>query len=129
MPHDDALVITIDMSNCEVARVLIDVGSSVDLIFKDTLTRMGIEESEIEKGANPTHGLQRGNHSFDRYHKATRKDGRNKQNSRVPGSGMSISLQYNIGKTVNTQDEGGTFNFPLVYLFSYAWGIGKIRGN
>ena len=47
-PHDDALVITIDVSNCEVARVLIDGGSSVDLIFKDTLTRMGIEESEIK---------------------------------------------------------------------------------
>ena len=47
--HDDALVITIDVSNCEVARVLIDGGSSVDLIFKDTLKRMGIEESEIEK--------------------------------------------------------------------------------
>ena len=48
-PHDDALVVTIDVSNCEVARVLIDGGSSVDLIFEDTLTRMGIEESEIER--------------------------------------------------------------------------------
>ena len=41
-------MITIDVSNSEVARVLIDGGSSVDLIFKDTLKRMGIEESEIE---------------------------------------------------------------------------------
>ena len=47
-PYDDALVITIDVSNYEVARVLIDGGSSVDLIFKDTLKRMGIEEYEIE---------------------------------------------------------------------------------
>ena len=37
------------MSNCEVARVLIDGGSSVDLIFKDTLARMGVSEDEIER--------------------------------------------------------------------------------
>ena len=42
-------MITIDVSNCEVARVLIDGGSSVDLIFKDTLARMGISEDEIER--------------------------------------------------------------------------------
>ena len=48
-PHDDALVITIDVSNCEVARVLIDGGSSVDLIFKDTLARMGVSEDEIDR--------------------------------------------------------------------------------
>lgn len=39
-PHDDALVIILDIAHCEVSRVLIDTGSSVDLIFFDTLTRM-----------------------------------------------------------------------------------------
>ncbi|KAG7548203.1 hypothetical protein ISN44_As12g034050 [Arabidopsis suecica] len=41
-PHDDALVITLDVANFEVSRILIDIGSSVDLIFLSTLERMRI---------------------------------------------------------------------------------------
>ncbi|KAG7572509.1 Ribonuclease H-like superfamily [Arabidopsis suecica] len=46
-PHDDALVITLDVANLEVTRCLIDTGSSVDLIFLSTLQRMGISKADI----------------------------------------------------------------------------------
>ncbi|KAG7594076.1 Retrotransposon gag domain [Arabidopsis thaliana x Arabidopsis arenosa] len=46
-PHDDALVITLDVANFEVTRCLIDTGSSVDLIFLSTLQRMGINKADI----------------------------------------------------------------------------------
>lgn len=46
-PHYDALVITLDIVSCEVSRVLIDTGSSVDLIFWDNLDRTRIPKSEI----------------------------------------------------------------------------------
>ncbi|KAG7594111.1 Retrotransposon gag domain [Arabidopsis thaliana x Arabidopsis arenosa] len=46
-PHDDALVITLDVANFEVTRCLIDTGSSVDLIFLSTLQRMGISKADI----------------------------------------------------------------------------------
>lgn len=36
-PHDDTLVITLDVANYEVSKVLINIGSSVDLIFLSTL--------------------------------------------------------------------------------------------
>ena len=52
-PHDDALVIKLDIANCEVQRVLIDTGSSVDLIFLDTLVRMGISKSDIRGAPSP----------------------------------------------------------------------------
>ncbi|KAG7559439.1 Ribonuclease H domain [Arabidopsis thaliana x Arabidopsis arenosa] len=45
-PHDDALVITLDVANFEVTRCLIDTGSSVDLIFLSTLQRMGISKAD-----------------------------------------------------------------------------------
>ena len=35
-PHDNALVITLDVANFEVSRILVDTGSSVDLIFLGT---------------------------------------------------------------------------------------------
>ncbi|KAG7599521.1 Retrotransposon gag domain [Arabidopsis suecica] len=46
-PHDDALVITLDVANFEVTRCLIDTGSSVDLIFLSTLQRTGISKADI----------------------------------------------------------------------------------
>ncbi|KAG7588646.1 Retrotransposon gag domain [Arabidopsis suecica] len=46
-PHDDALVITLDVANFEVTKCLIDTGSSVDLIFLSTLQRMGISKADI----------------------------------------------------------------------------------
>ncbi|KAG7585636.1 Ribonuclease H-like superfamily [Arabidopsis thaliana x Arabidopsis arenosa] len=46
-PHDNALVITLDVANFEVTRCLIDTGSSVDLIFLSTLQRMGISKADI----------------------------------------------------------------------------------
>ena len=52
-PHDDALVIKLDIANCKVQRVLIDTGSSVDLIFLDTLVRMGISKSDIRGAPSP----------------------------------------------------------------------------
>lgn len=36
MPHNDPLVDELKVEDCDVTRVIIDTGSSVDLIFKET---------------------------------------------------------------------------------------------
>jgi len=53
IPHDDALVITLDVANFEVSRILIDTGSSVDLIFLSTLERMGISRADVVGPPSP----------------------------------------------------------------------------
>ncbi|XP_076897154.1 uncharacterized protein LOC143550382 [Bidens hawaiensis] len=45
--HHDGLVITLYIANCFVCRILVDNGSSVNIIQLDTLKRMNIPESEI----------------------------------------------------------------------------------
>ncbi|KAJ9560566.1 hypothetical protein OSB04_005726, partial [Centaurea solstitialis] len=45
--HHDALVIQLTIGNCSTKRILIDGGSSANVIFADTLKVMGIERSEI----------------------------------------------------------------------------------
>ena len=52
-PHDDALVITLDVANFEVSRILIDISSSVDLIFLSTLERMGISMADVVEPPSP----------------------------------------------------------------------------
>ncbi|GMN67570.1 hypothetical protein TIFTF001_036630 [Ficus carica] len=48
-PHDDALVLTLNVSNCEVGRILVDNGSSADVFFLSTLREMELSESDIER--------------------------------------------------------------------------------
>ena len=43
MPHNDPLLIDIGIGECQATKVLVDTGSSVDLIFRDTLNKMGID--------------------------------------------------------------------------------------
>ena len=46
-------MITLDIVNCVVQEILIDTGSSVDLIFLDTLLRMGISKKDIKGARSP----------------------------------------------------------------------------
>ncbi|XP_076931896.1 uncharacterized protein LOC143597214 [Bidens hawaiensis] len=46
-PHRDGLVITLYISNCFVRMILLDNGSSVNIIQLDTLKRMNIPKSKI----------------------------------------------------------------------------------
>ncbi|XP_024013194.1 uncharacterized protein LOC112087515 [Eutrema salsugineum] len=52
-PHTDPLVIKLTIRDHDVARVLIDTRSSVDVIFRETLRRMGIDLSEVTAVPKP----------------------------------------------------------------------------
>ena len=56
-PRNDLLVIELTIRYIDVARVLIDTGSLADIIFKDTLEKMGINQSEVAKYPSPLLGL------------------------------------------------------------------------
>ena len=56
-PRNDLLVIELTIRDIDVARVLIDTGSLVDIIFKDTLGKMKIDPSEIAENPSPLMGL------------------------------------------------------------------------
>ena len=44
-PHDDPMVITVQIANCLVHRVLIDTGSSMDILFKRTHEQLNLKNS------------------------------------------------------------------------------------
>ena len=47
-PHDDPLVIRAVVANKTIHRVLVDNGSSVDIIFASAFDQMGIEREKLE---------------------------------------------------------------------------------
>ncbi|KAF8081443.1 hypothetical protein N665_0886s0003 [Sinapis alba] len=51
MPHNDSLLVEVGIGDCTVTKVLVDTGSSVDLIFKNTLVKMGINLGDMKPSA------------------------------------------------------------------------------
>ena len=47
-PHEDALVIKARVAGTKLWRILVDTGSSVDILFKSALDDMGISDLKLE---------------------------------------------------------------------------------
>ncbi|XP_073291138.1 uncharacterized protein [Primulina huaijiensis] len=52
-PYNDALVVTATIANYDVARIFIDNGSSVNILFKSTLDQMKVEGFEFDSVSTP----------------------------------------------------------------------------
>lgn len=57
-PHDDALVVTVEVTGKNVSKILVDIGSSVDIIFKYALEQLDARESTMEEVTVPLVGSQ-----------------------------------------------------------------------
>ncbi|XP_024018879.1 uncharacterized protein LOC112090858 [Morus notabilis] len=56
-PHNDALVVEAMIGNHTVCRILVDNGSSVNLLYSDCLEKMGIQKEQLEKPSRPLYGF------------------------------------------------------------------------
>jgi ribonuclease HI len=56
-PHQDPLVVSVEIAQCEVQRVLIDGGSSADVLFYDAFKKMQIREDRLTNAGVPLQGF------------------------------------------------------------------------
>ncbi|XP_062103974.1 uncharacterized protein LOC133815108 [Humulus lupulus] len=57
LPHDDPLVISLQVDHCQLGRVLVDGGSGVDILFWEAFQKMGLEENQIWPSTIPILGF------------------------------------------------------------------------
>ena len=55
--HCDALVITVIIANNNVHRMLVDNGSSVDILYYQAFERMGLKVNNLKPSPNPIYGF------------------------------------------------------------------------
>ena len=48
-PHNDVVVVNLNIANYDVRRILIDNGSSTDILFYDAFLKMGISTDRLGK--------------------------------------------------------------------------------
>ncbi|KAJ9544284.1 hypothetical protein OSB04_023991 [Centaurea solstitialis] len=105
--HHDALVIQLTIGNCLTKRILIDGGSSANVIFADTLKVMGLERSEIVRRSTTLIGFNGDpmNTLGEIILHVFAKGIKSKQN---------CQSAYNViyGKTLDPRNESSSLNVP-----------------
>ena len=56
-PHTDAMVIKTNIAAWEISRVLVDTGSSADIIFAHTFDQMKLSRSQLQPSESPLIGF------------------------------------------------------------------------
>ena len=56
-PHNDALVIMLNLNNFEIERILVDQGSSTDILYFKAFKKMGLTESDLKEVRFPLIGF------------------------------------------------------------------------
>jgi hypothetical protein len=53
MPHDDALVVTLTTANHVIRRILVDNGSSTEILYLPAFKQIGIDQDRIKSFSSP----------------------------------------------------------------------------
>jgi hypothetical protein len=57
MPHDDALVVTVTIANHAIHWILVDNGSSTNILYWPAFQQMGIDRDKIKPFGSPLVGF------------------------------------------------------------------------
>ncbi|XP_074299127.1 uncharacterized protein LOC141630160 [Silene latifolia] len=127
--HHDALIITLPIGNSNVKKILVDTGSSVNLIMMETLKGMGFTEKDLAKKAIPLVGFSgETKHSLGEIIIPTYAGGLNKQVMYLVIDGPST---YNVilGRPWIHEMKAIPSTYHQCLKFPTPWGVQEIRGD
>ena len=56
-PHCDTLIVKAMMANSNVYRILVDNGSSVDILYYQAFKKVGLKDSDLRLSPSPIYGF------------------------------------------------------------------------
>ena len=56
-PHNDALVVTLRVKNFDIKRILIDQGSSCEIMYYETFKQLKLEDRDLSPATSPLVGF------------------------------------------------------------------------
>ncbi|XP_074288892.1 uncharacterized protein LOC141614037 [Silene latifolia] len=127
--HLDDLIITLSIGNCLVKKILVDTGSSVNLIMLETLKNMGFSEKDLVQKAVPLVGFSgETNQSLREIVIPTFVGGMNKQVWYLVIDGPST---YNVilGRPWIHEMKAVPSTYHQSLKFPTPWGVQEIRGD
>uniref|UniRef100_A0A2N9G704 Uncharacterized protein n=1 Tax=Fagus sylvatica TaxID=28930 RepID=A0A2N9G704_FAGSY len=106
LPHSDALVVTMQIGDFEVKRILIDPGSSAEIMYDSLFKGLGLEHKDLDRKVDPLYGFS--GESVMPVGRVTVKvhAGTVSSPNGFLGAEFIFSLQCNFGKTLAAQDDG-----------------------
>lgn len=55
--HSDSFVVTMDMEGIDVERALVDIGSNINILYKDMLSKHGVDKTMMKPTRMPLFGF------------------------------------------------------------------------
>jgi hypothetical protein len=106
VPHRDAMVITAHIDKWNVMRMLVDIGSQAEILFRSTFEQMGFSQKQLKEASKPLYGF----------------DG-----TKIEPVGC-ISLPVSFGTPSNARTEYITFNMlDISYPYNIIFGRGLLN--
>ncbi|XP_065630950.1 uncharacterized protein LOC136068151 [Quercus suber] len=132
-PHDDALVVSIRVGDYNVHRVLIDNGSSVDILYYPAFQQMGIDRAQLMPASAPLVGFG-GTKVFPIGSitlPVTVGDYPQELTRNVMFLVVDCSSAYNdiLGRPTLNSWKAATSTYHIMIKFPTDYGIGELRGN
>ncbi|KAK3013564.1 hypothetical protein RJ639_008368 [Escallonia herrerae] len=110
LPYDDALVISLRIDAFQVKRILVDTGSSADIIFEDVFNQMLISDDRVKAISSPLYGFTV--HTLDFLI-------------------VKVKSSYNriLGRTRLNKLQAVASTYHLVMKFPTPTGVGFVKGD
>lgn len=127
-PHHDALVISLYIANCFIKRVLIDNGSSANILFLNALRDMKVDESTITRKSTVLIGFSgEQKHSIGEVNLHVWAEGVNLQTKFIV---VDCPSSYNaiLGRPWIHEMKVVPSTYHQVIKFPTPWGIKQISG-
>lgn len=130
--YDDPLVVTLVISNYLMYRILIDNGSSADILYLPTFEQNGNQVGQTQARPDTVGGIHRrpvapvGNNQLA-YHNRQRRTSSD-QSCKFPGGRLSSAYNTILGKPMLNRLRAVTSTYHLLMCFLMDNRVGKLKG-